>query len=224
MGKILKLAEKLAEVESRSECINSLSKEEIFAVIGNPGFLTMKETGAVIDLQSYVTKINEDLTVFEDELFVNHVEMAVRLSDDSIQLRLNEISKEVLLSEGRKRKMSIKMNKALKLERDSLIASRWIIVRTVGLSGMAKGLGVDEQGFDMFASKLYQLICTTVYSASIDLAEERGAYKNWNIGLLETKEDLKNILNLEANELVDEPLLYKVRTSGIRNTIHLLIQ
>jgi hypothetical protein len=224
MGKILKLAEKLGQVESKNESINTLSKEEIFAVIGNPGFLTMKETGAVIDLESYVTKINEEVIVFEDELFINHIDMAVRLSDDSIELRLNEISKELLLSEGRKRKMSIKMNKALKLERESLYGSRWIVIRTVGLSDMARKLGVDEAGFDIFASKLYQLISTTAYSASIDLAEERGAHINWSPELLETKEDLSSILNVQVNELMTEPTLYKVRTTGIRNTIHLLIQ
>ena len=223
MGKILKLAEKLEMVEMKNESINSLSKDEIFAVIGNPGFLTMKETGAVIDLESYVSKIGEEL-FFEDELFINHLDMAVRISDDSIELRLNEISKEVLLSEGRKRKMSLKKNKALKLERESLEASRWIVVRTIGLSGMAKGLSVSEEEFDIFASKLYQLIASACYTASVTLAEERGAYKNWNVDLLEEKEDLKNILNVEANELMSEPIMYQVRNTGVRNTIHLLIQ
>ena len=223
MGKILKLAEKLEMVEMKNESINSLSKDEIFAVIGNPGFLTMKETGAVIDLESYVSKIGEEL-FFEDELFINHLDMAVRISDDSIELRLNEISKEDLLSEGRKRKMSLKKNKALKLERESLEASRWIVVRTIGLSGMAKGLSVSEEEFDIFASKLYQLIASACYTASVTLAEERGAYKNWNVDLLEEKEDLKNILNVEANELMSEPIMYQVRNTGVRNTIHLLIQ
>jgi hypothetical protein len=223
MGKILKLAEKLEMVEMKNESINSLSKDEIFAVIGNPGFLTMKETGAVIDLESYVSKIGEEL-FFEDELFINHLDMAVRISDDSIELRLNEISKEVLLSEGRKRKMSLKKNKALKLERESLEASRWIVVRTIGLSGMAKGLSVSEEEFDIFASRLYQLIASACYTASVTLAEERGAYKNWNVDLLEEKEDLKNILNVKANELMSEPIMYQVRNTGVRNTIHLLIQ
>jgi hypothetical protein len=224
MEKFLKLAEKYSSIEN--EFIDPLSTEEILAVIKDEGFVDLKESGEVIiNLESYVTKINEDLIVFEDDLFLQHLDFSVRLSDDGVAIRLNEIDKELLLNEGRKRKMSVKKTKLLQLEKESLLDARSIVVRTVGLVDMAIKLGiVTEEGLDIFSIKLNQLIVTEAHSASLLLAQERGSYRAWNDYSISDSHVLSTLFNLEANELMTMGVLEMAVETGLRNNIHFLIQ
>lgn len=223
----LKLAAKYAKIEE--SFINPLSTEEIISVTGEKGFLELKKTGEVIiDLSSYVTKINDEVIVFEDELFINHIGLAIRLSDDYISIRLNEIYAELREVVTKKRKVSVKKAKLLKAEKESLLGYRGIVFRTVGLLNMVAELGIDvsesEENLLIFTDKLTQLVVTESYSVSAQLAEERGSCRDWDFKVIEADESLSTLFNTGTNSLMTEEVLIQVAKTGLRNNINFLIQ
>lgn len=223
----LKLAVKYAVIEE--SFINPLSAEEIISVTGEKGFLELKKTGEVIiDLSSYVTKISDEVIVFEDELFINHIGLAIRLSDDYISIRLNEIYAELREVVTKKRKVSVKKAKLLKAEKESLLGYRGIVFRTVGLLNMVAKLGIDisesEENLLIFTDKLTQLVVTESYTVSAQLAEERGSCRDWDFKVIEADESLSTLFNTGTNSLMTEEVLIQVAKTGLRNNINFLIQ
>lgn len=223
----LKLAEKYAKIEEGF--ISPLSAEEIIPITGEKGFLELKKTGEVIiDLSSYVTKINDEVIVFEDELFINHIGLAIRLSDDYISIRLNEIYAELREVVTKKRKVSVKKAKLLKAEKESLLGYRGIVFRTVGLLNMVTKLGIDisesEENLLTFTDKLTQLVVTESYTVSAQLAEERGSCRDWDFKVIEADESLSTLFNTGTNSLMTEEVLIQVAKTGLRNNINFLIQ
>lgn len=208
------LAKKYAKIESKYS--NPLEAEDILPVIEESKYITLKTQGNIfINLPSYVTII-EDKAWFEDNLFLDHVSIVVRLLDDYVDIRLHEIQLELKKLQCFKRKKSIDRYKKLQLEASSLMLYRGIEFKTVGLEQMALDLGIEKDSgeFYLFQNKLNQLIVTTVYSVSIELAEERGSFPNWNFKMIDDQ-----IFSLEKNDLMTYELIGRVTQYGLRNNI-----
>lgn len=222
MSNLEKRIEKYAKIDL---CYpNPIYSDDFLLAVKDSSFLILKESGEiVVNLPSYVSKPNTTEAMFEDELFLNHLYTAIRLLDNGVDIRLEEIVLELrkIKEKGSNRKRFRKVFNKLLLEAKSLNSFRTIELRLIGISDMAKCLGIKKSDIDMFNTALNLLTATTVYSASIDLATERGSFNSWNIEQIEESKFLSKIFNTKDNALMKEEILVKVATTGIRNTINL---
>lgn len=145
-----------------------------------------KKQYLILNLYSYVSNKFKDNAVFEDNLFIHHVNCAVRLLDSCLPV----------CDKDRNIKLSM-----------------------AGLSDMMAALGVkynSDEGV-LFIEKLQQLICTTAYESSIEVAKERGSYINYHSMMLKKDTFLKRIFNNKKNELITRTVKTDLRNYGLRN-------
>jgi ribonucleoside-diphosphate reductase alpha chain len=74
-----------------------------------------------------------------------------------------------------------------------------------------------------FSEKLHQLLATTAYEASIDLAEERGSFPIYKSDDIQDSGFLNRMFSLEQNELMTEQTLSRLEKFGRRNIAILTI-
>lgn len=222
MNSLEKKIEKYAKIDSGY--INPIDAEDFLLAVKDSAFLILKDSGELlVNLPSYVSNPNTNEAMFEDELFLNHIYTAIRLLDNGVDIRLEEIVLELrkIKEKGSNRKRFRKAFNNLLLEAKSLNNFRTIELRLVGISDMTKALKIKKSDIEMFNTALNLLTATTAYTASIDLAEERGSFNSWNIAQVEESKFLSKIFNTNENALMKEEILIKVANTGIRNTINL---
>lgn len=181
----------------------------------------------LLNLYGYVSNKFQSNSVFEDELFVSHVEKAMRLMDDIVDLEIEKIDK--ILEEISKKKLDPIFQQVEK--------TLWEKIRKKAVDGRRTGLGITGEGDMMaalgikygspegtlFSEKLHQLLATTAYTASIDLAEERGAFPIWDCWDVEGSGFLNRMFSLDTNELMTQEYVGKLLQFGRRNIAILTI-
>jgi ribonucleoside-diphosphate reductase alpha chain len=175
----------------------------------------------LINLYSYISnKFTKD-ACFEDDLFIQHVDMAMRLMDDIVDLEIEKVDKII---EHIKQKTYSDNYQLVELQ-------LWEKVRAMAVDGRRTGLGVTAEGDMMaalciiygtpeatkFSEALHQLLATTAFSASVDLAEEREHFPIWDPNDVEASGFLSRMLSLEENELMTQELIDKYYKFGRRN-------
>lgn len=173
----------------------------------------------LVNLFSYVSnKFTKD-AVFEDTLFTDHVEKAMRMMDDIVDLEIEKIDL-IIADINSKTHKDIYQQVELEL---------WSKIRQKAVDGRRTGLGITGEGDMMaalgitygseegtlFSEKLHQLFATTAYKASITLAEERGAFPIWDCNDVEASDFL--IRMFIENDLMDEETQIRLATFGRRN-------
>lgn len=222
MNNLEKLVEKHVQVDSGYP--NPIDAEDFLLAVKDSSFLILKESGKlIVNLPSYVSKPNTKEAMFEDELFLNHLYTAVRLLDNGIDIRLEQIVLELrkIKEKGSCRKRFRKAFSRLLLESKSLGSYRPIEIRVIGITEMANSLSVPDKDLDVFYTALNLLAATTIYTASIDLAQERSQFPCWNMDSIKESKFLSKLFSLEENSLMREEILTKLQTTGIRNTINI---
>lgn len=180
----------------------------------------------LLNLYGYISNKFTKEAVFEDNLFEQHVNIAMRLMDDIVDLEIEKI--DLILKEIKAKKMDPKFKRS-EIE-------LWERIRKMAQDGRRTGLGITGEG-DMiaalgikygtpeateFASKLHQLLATEAYKASVELAEERGHFPIWDINDIESSGFLTRMFSLE-NELMDQTTMEKAAKFGRRNIALLTI-
>jgi len=180
----------------------------------------------LLNLYGYVTNKFQSNAIFEDEMFVKHVHCAQRLMDDVIDLEIEKIDK--ILEEINEKRFDDKFQK---VEREL-----WLKIKQKAIDGRRTGLGITGEGDMMaalgikygtpegteFSEKLHQLLATTAYEASIDLAEERGAFPIWDKNDFRSSGFLTRMF-LDENDLMTDEIRYRVEEFGRRNIAILTI-
>ena len=174
-----------------------------------------------INLFSYVNQPFEEGAHFDFELFCQHAQYAQRIMDDIIDLELEKIDKIINKIQVDPETAEIKYAE-IKL---------WEKIRQKCEEGRRTGIGITGEG-DMlaalnlrygsdeaieFACKVHQLLALNVYSASVQLAQERGSFPIFDAG----RE--KNNLFIKRLRLADEALFDKMQGYGRRNIALLTI-
>jgi ribonucleotide reductase alpha subunit len=181
----------------------------------------------LLNLYGYVSNKFQGNAIFEDEMFIKHVHCAMRLMDDIVDLEIEKIDK--ILVEIELKKFDKKFQQVEK--------ELWLKIKKKAVEGRRTGLGVTGEGDMMaalgikygtpegtlFSEKLHQLLATTAYEASIDLAEERGAFPIWNPNDIESSDFLTRMFSTEQNELMTEEIQMKVAKYGRRHIAILTI-
>lgn len=138
-----------------------------------------------INLYSYVDKPFTEEAIFNSELFTRHARYALRIMDDIIDLELEKIDK-----------ILDKINKDPESEEIKGVEKRlWEKIREKCIQGRRTGIGITAEG-DMIAAlgcrygteqattfsvEIHQQLAIEVYTASIDLAEQRGCFPVFDI-------------------------------------------
>ena len=133
-----------------------------------------------INLYSYVRKPFTGEAYFDSELFAEHAHIAQRMMDDIIDMEVEKI--DAILA---------KINADPESEEIKYTERRlWEKIREKSLQGRRTGIGITAEG-DMlaalglrygseeaiaFSTEVHKLLAIEVYSSSVDLAEERGAF------------------------------------------------
>ena len=133
-----------------------------------------------INLYSYVDKPFTAEASFNFEKFRTHVNKAMRMMDDIIDLELEKVDQIIQKIEADPEEEDIRY-----VERNL-----WKKIREMALKGRRTGLGITAEG-DMiaalglrygsdeaidFAVKVHQTLALAAYNASVEMAAERGAF------------------------------------------------
>lgn len=181
----------------------------------------------LLNLYGYVSNKFTKEAIFEDELFISHVNSAMRLMDGIVDLEIEKIDK--IINEIDSKSFDKKFQEVEK--------NLWLKIRKKAVDGRRTGLGITGEGDMMaalgikygtaegtlFSEKLHQLLATSAYSASIDLAEERGAFPLWDKNDIEQSGFLKRMFTEGENELMSSEIKEKYLTYGRRNIAILTI-
>lgn len=222
MNSLEKLVEKYAKVDTRY--INPIDTEDFLMAVKDGEFLILKESGElIVNLPSYVSKPNTKEAMFEDELFLNHLYTAVRLLDNGVDIRLEKIVLELtkIKEKCSERKRFKRVFNKLLLEAKGLNRFRNIEIRVIGISEMSKSLQVNDGNIDVFNTALNLLTATAIYTASIELAVERGCYSQWDYKMIKENNFLSKLFDREQNALMEEKTITKLSNTGIRNLINI---
>ena len=134
----------------------------------------------VINLFGYMYKGFTPEAMLEDQLLVDHVGKAMRLMDNIVDLELEKV--EAILEDIK--------SKTYPEEFQRVEKALWSKIYARGVQGRRTGLGITAEG-DLiaglgltygtkeateFSDKLHELIATTAYAASFELAKERGPF------------------------------------------------
>lgn len=139
----------------------------------------------VINLMGFIFNAFGDNAMLEDVLLTDTVKKAMRLMDDIVDLEIEKIDRIIEAIKSKKMKEHYQQ---VELE-------LWIKIRDMAEKGRRTGLGITAEGdliaalgyrygtpeASLFSEKLHQLIATSAYESSIELAKERGAFPIWNI-------------------------------------------
>lgn len=181
----------------------------------------------LLNLYGYVSNKFTQNSIFEDVLFTDHVKKAMRLMDDIVDLEIEKV--DIIIKEIEAKKF--------KPEFQEVELKLWKKIRQKAIDGRRTGLGITGEGDMMaalgvkygtpegteFAEKLHQLLATTAYEGSIELAKERGSFPIWNKWDVRESDFLMRVFNLESNELMTEEIQKQLTTYGRRNIAILTI-
>jgi ribonucleotide reductase alpha subunit len=179
----------------------------------------------LLNLYGYITNKFQSNAYFEDMMFQDHVEKAMRLMDDIVDLEIEKI--DLILEEVSQKPYDEKFQRT-EIE-------LWTKIRQKAVDGRRTGLGITGEGDMMaalgikygtaegteFSEKLHQLLATHAYKASIDLAEERGTFSIWDPNDIESSNFLTRMFF--DNELMLDEIKEKAYKFGRRNIAILTI-
>lgn len=133
-----------------------------------------------LNLYSYVEKPFTEEAYFNGDLFTKHARIAHRIMDDIVDLEVEKVESIIAKIDSDPESEEIKA-----VERNL-----WKNIREKSLQGRRTGIGITAEG-DMlaalglrygsdsaitFSTEVHKLLAIEVYRASVDLAEERGAF------------------------------------------------
>lgn len=133
-----------------------------------------------INLYSYVEKPFTEEAYFNGDLFTKHARIAHRIMDDIVDLEVEKVESIIAKIDSDPESEEIK----------SVERNLWKNIREKSLQGRRTGIGITAEG-DMlaalglrygsdsaitFSTEVHKLLAIEVYRASVDLAEERGAF------------------------------------------------
>ncbi len=174
-----------------------------------------------INLFSYVENPFTDEATFDFELFKTHTHKAMRMMDDIIDLELEKISQIIEKIETDPEDDDVR-----RVEREL-----WCKIQRMAEMGRRTGLGITAEG-DMlaalglrygsveaidFAVKVQKSLAVEAYRASVDMAEERGAFE-----IYDTQREVNNPM-IERIRRADEELYERMTKVGRRNIAMLTI-
>lgn len=151
-----------------------------------------------LNLYSYVKNPYTKSAYFDFDLFENHVRKAQRLMDDIVDLEEEKVNKILEKIDN-----DPEFKKLKEIERDI-----WIKIKNMLLNGRRTGLGVTGLG-DMlaalniqysneyslkFINKVFEVFGLNSYVSSIEMAKERGKFKEFNIEKEQFNSFIRNIL------------------------------
>ena len=134
-----------------------------------------------VNLYSYVKNPFTDEAEFDFDLFRTHIAGAQRIMDDIIDLEMEKIDRIIEKIESDPETMEVKETEL----------NLWKKIRTKTLKGRRTGCGITGEG-DMlaalglrygtpeatdFSTEVHKQLALAYYSASVDLAAERGAFE-----------------------------------------------
>jgi ribonucleoside-diphosphate reductase alpha chain len=134
-----------------------------------------------INLYSYVDKPFTSEATFNAELFAKHARLAQRIMDDIVDLEIEKVDAII-------QKI---LDDPESLEVKGVELRLWENIRKKALQGRRTGIGITAEG-DMlaalglrygsaeaisFSTEVHKLLALEVYSSSVDMAEERGAFE-----------------------------------------------
>ena len=172
-----------------------------------------------VNLYSYVDRPFTAEAKFDFERFRKHVGAAQRIMDDIIDLELEKIDAIIEKVDADPENADIK-----RVERDL-----WMNIRRKATEGRRTGVGITGEG-DMLAAlnlrygtddatdfsvEVHKSLALAAYSASVDMAEERGAFPIYS-----TEREKNNPFVQRIKEA--DPALYDRRTKYGRRNIALL--
>jgi len=174
-----------------------------------------------LNLYSYVMNPFTKDAIFNGELFSKHARFAQRIMDDIVDLEVEKVDAILAKIAADPEDEEVKYTER----------RLWEKIREKSLQGRRTGIGITAEG-DMLAAlglrygsedainfsvEVHKLLTLEVYSGSVDLAEERGAFPIYEASREETN---PFILRLKENA----PNLYeKMRRVGRRNISMLTI-
>lgn len=174
-----------------------------------------------INLYSYVENPFTDQAHFNTELFKEHVRKAMRLMDDIIDLEMEKIN--LILS---KIDVDPETEDIRRVERQlwEKIAEKALMGRRAGLGITAEGdmlaaLGLrygTQEAID-FAVEVQKTLALAAYASSVDMAEERGAFK-----MYDAQREVNNPMINRIRE-ADPELYARMERVGRRNVAMLTI-
>ena len=172
-----------------------------------------------INLYSYVKNPFTAEAKFDGTLFKKHVHIAQRIMDDLVDLEIEKIDK-----------ILEKINSDPEGEEIKYVEKRlWEKIREKALQGRRTGIGITAEG-DMlaalglrygseeaieFSTEVHKLLAIEAYRSSVDLAEERGAFKVFDI---EREKNNPFILRIKENA----PEIFEKMTRVGRRNISML--
>lgn len=174
-----------------------------------------------LNLYSYVEKPFTPEAYFNGDLFTKHARMAHRIMDDIVDLEVEKVDGIIKKIEDDPEADNIK----------AVEKNLWTNIREKSLQGRRTGIGITAEG-DMvaalglqygsdaaitFSTEVHKLLAIEVYRASVDLAEERGAFP-----IYDSKREVDNPFINRIKE--NAPLVYdKMLKVGRRNISMLTI-
>ena len=173
----------------------------------------------LLNLYSYVYEAFTKEAMLEDRLLIHHIKMAMRLMDDIVDLEIEKIDQ--ILDDIDSKTYDKKFQQ---VEREL-----WEKIRQKAVDGRRTGLGITGEAdllaamglkygtpeATRFAEVLHQLFATTAYEASIELAEERGAFPIWDKNKDAESKFLKRMFY--DNEMMYDELEERYLETGRRN-------
>ncbi|HRY31765.1 MAG TPA: adenosylcobalamin-dependent ribonucleoside-diphosphate reductase [Bacteroidales bacterium] len=174
-----------------------------------------------INLYSYVDKPFTGEASFNVELFIDHVQKAMRIMDDIIDLETEKIDKILKKIEHDPEEDEIK-----RVERNM-----WLNIRHKTLQGRRTGVGITGEG-DMLAAlgcrygtdkatdfsvEIHKTLALEAYRSSVSMARERGAFQVYDA------EREKHNPFIQRIREADPALYEEMRTHGRRNIALLTI-
>ena len=137
-----------------------------------------------LNLYSYVENPFSKEAYFNGDLFTKHARMAQRIMDDIIDLEIEKVDMIINKIDSDPEGEDIKATERI----------LWEKIREKSIQGRRTGIGITAEG-DMlaalglqygsedaitFSTEVHKLLAIEVYRASVDLAEERGAFEVWD--------------------------------------------
>ena len=172
-----------------------------------------------INLYGYVKNPFTPQAEFDFELFKNHAAIAHRMMDDIIDLEIEKV--DAIIE---------KINSDPETEEIKRVEKQlWMNIRRKAIEGRRTGIGITAEG-DMLAAmgftygsddaidfsvQVHKVLTLSVYSSSVDLAQERGAFPIFDAE--------REAINPFINRIKEaDPELYKRMTNYGRRNIAML--
>lgn len=174
-----------------------------------------------INLYSYVDNPFTPEARFNHQLFSKHVGIAQRMMDDIVDLEIEKVDTILKKIEADPEDAEVKR----------IEVNLWKNIKEKCLQGRRTGIGITAEG-DMlaalgkryasdeainFSTEIQKLLAYNAYRSSVNLAEERGAFKVFDAKREENNPFIKRLRAL------DEDLYQKMRRVGRRNIAMLTI-